>query len=166
MSAADRRQKVRELYDFRCGYCGISETDAGSLLTLDHFQPASKGGSDTLDNLVYCCHACNEFKNDYWNPESDRRILHPKREALAEHLILAEDGKLEVLTPTGEFHLKRLRLNREALIAHRLVQVRLTKDRAERQALLGTVAQLEQRIETLKTLVSALVPLPDNDELS
>ena len=89
MSAEAWRQAVRELYDFRCGYCGVRETDVGAPLTLDHFQPRSKGGSATLANLVYCCHACNEFKSDYWQPESVRRILHPRRDVMAEHLVEA-----------------------------------------------------------------------------
>jgi 5-methylcytosine-specific restriction endonuclease McrA len=57
------REELRRLYQFRCGYCGTSEVDAGSELTIDHFQPRSRGGSeDDPANWVYCCHACNEFK--------------------------------------------------------------------------------------------------------
>ncbi|MBC7798099.1 MAG: HNH endonuclease, partial [Pyrinomonadaceae bacterium] len=52
-------------------------------MTVDHFLPRSLGGDDSLDNLIYCCHACNEFKGDYWQPNSPRRILHPLRDAIA-----------------------------------------------------------------------------------
>ena len=166
MSVAELRQQVRELYDFRCGYCEVRETDSGARLTLDHFQPRSRGGSDTRDNLVYCCHACNEFKGDYWQPESERRILHPLRDLLAEHLVTAENGRMRALTATGEFHLRRLCLNREALVAHRREQNILSREREEQQAVLGRIAQLEQRVETLQTLVAGLVPQPKNNEPS
>jgi len=158
VSAAELREQIRELYNFRCGYCTVRETDSGSPLTLDHFQPRSKGGSDTLDNLVYSCHACNTFKSDYWQPESEHRILHPMRDILAEHLVATENGRMRALTRTGEFHLKRLRLNREALVEHRHEQNILIREREEQQAVLGRLAQLEQRVETLQTLVAALVP--------
>jgi 5-methylcytosine-specific restriction endonuclease McrA len=85
---ASDRQTLRTRYVFRCGYCGIREVDAGAELTVDHFQPRSQGGSDLLDNLVYCCPACNEYKGGYWQPNSPRRILHPLRDSLAEHFIL------------------------------------------------------------------------------
>ena len=65
------RQSVRVRYDFRCGYCGVSETNIGAEMTADHFLPRIHGGDDSLDNLVYCCHACNEFKSDYWTTEPD-----------------------------------------------------------------------------------------------
>src|SRR3712207_7162550 len=50
--------RSRRLYQERCGYCGVREVEAGSELELDHFQPRAAGGSDDLDNLVYCCPTC------------------------------------------------------------------------------------------------------------
>lgn len=164
MSIDEQRQKVREFFNFCCGYGGVSETDVGALLTLDHFHPRSKGGSDSLDNLVYCCHACNEFKGNYWQPELERRILHPKQDVMTVNLFTEENGRLIALTPTGEFHLKRLRLNREALIAYRQKQERIAQDNAGRKALLEAVSQLEERVETLKALVTILVPKPENND--
>jgi len=79
---ADLRAQVRERFDFRCGYCGVSDTQVGAPLTIDHFQPRSRGGLDDIDNLVYCCHACNEHKADYWQPNAVERILHPLRDDL------------------------------------------------------------------------------------
>ena len=58
-------------YDFRCGYRGVSETNIGAEMTLDHFHPRVLGGENRLDNLIYCCHACNEFKGDYWQTEAE-----------------------------------------------------------------------------------------------
>jgi 5-methylcytosine-specific restriction endonuclease McrA len=61
----EERKTLRQRFHFRCGYCGVHERDAGAELTTDHFQPRSKGGPHELENWVYCCHACNEFKGDY-----------------------------------------------------------------------------------------------------
>ncbi|HID64967.1 MAG TPA: HNH endonuclease [Anaerolineae bacterium] len=60
------RDTIRALYGFRCGYCGVTETESGGKLDIDHFRPKSHGGTDTLDNLVYACVTCNRLKGDYW----------------------------------------------------------------------------------------------------
>lgn len=60
------REPVRERAGFACEYCGVTETDAGGLLTLDHFQPTAHNGTDALDNLLYCCPSCNLHKAAYW----------------------------------------------------------------------------------------------------
>ena len=116
----EQRLELRRRYDFRCGYCGITETDAGSELTVDHFQPTSRGGADTPDNWVYCCFACNVAKGDHWQPESCERLLHPLDDNLSEHVVERDDGTLMGLTETGRFHIEQLRLNRPALVPHRL----------------------------------------------
>jgi hypothetical protein len=141
MRIADRR-RVREEYQRRCGYCGILEDEAGAELTIDHFQPQSQGGTDDLENLVYCCHACNEFKGDYWEPDSEERILHPRLDSLSEHLREYPDGTVMGLTPTGVFHVQKMRLNRPQLIARRLARQREI-DRDER------LARLEARGDVL-----------------
>lgn len=114
------RETLRRLYQFRCGYCGISEVDIGAELTVDHFQPRSQGGKHEPGNWVYCCHACNEYKGDLWQPNSLQRILHPLRDGLHAHLVEEEDGTLRGLTTAGRFTIERLRLNRPQLIAYRL----------------------------------------------
>ena len=153
MRAFDR-QTLRVRYDFRCGYCGIREIDAGAELTIDHFQPRSQGGTDTPDNLVYCCHACNEFKSDYWQPASPRRILHPLRDNAAEHITLTDEDMLLPLTATGAFHIQRLRLNRRELVLHRREQRSLDEDRIIQQASLDRLLLLEHRVEVLQTQVA------------
>ena len=62
----EKRHAVRKQYNFACGYCGISEIDAGCELEIDHFQPIKYGGTDEQDNLVYACTACNRNKASYW----------------------------------------------------------------------------------------------------
>ncbi len=58
---------------------------------------------------------------DYWPKHSDDPVLwHPRQEAYSKHFFELEDGTLHPLTATGAFTIKRLRLNRFPLVAHRL----------------------------------------------
>lgn len=56
------RKEILKKYDGRCAYCGnqINETN----MTIDHFDPKSKGGSLSIHNLVPSCKRCNEIKAD------------------------------------------------------------------------------------------------------
>ncbi len=36
---------IRQCYNLRCGYRSVSETDVDMVLTSDHFQPTSRGGT-------------------------------------------------------------------------------------------------------------------------
>jgi hypothetical protein len=146
----EQREELRRLYNFRCGYCGVSEVDTGAELTIDHFQPRSQGGADDAENLVYCCHACNEYKSDYYQPGSPERILHPLYDNLPEHIIEQEDGTLHALTPTGAFHIEQLRLNRPTLIAHRLAGRQLQSERRELLALRQRLAELRREEEDVR----------------
>ena len=145
MSPFDR-ERLRQLYQFRCGYCGTSEVDVGAELEVDHYHPRSKGGSDTFSNLVYCCPACNRFKGNYWNPSSPRRVLHPRRDNPSEHFREGEDGSLIPLTETGRFHLERLQLNRPPLVAQRLRRKREAEAKHTYAALLRRFTELENEL--------------------
>lgn len=121
MISNEVREEIRRRYHYRCGYCGVSEAAIGSLLELDHFRPKSAEGGDDLENLVYCCTACNRRKGRFW-PRVDtttQRLLHPKRDDLTQHFIEEESGMLTALTETGAFHIERLELNRPRLISLR-----------------------------------------------
>lgn len=141
--SAETREQVRKLFAYRYGYCGVHEHDVGSELEIDHFQPRSQGGLDDLDNLVYCCSACNLFKQGYW-PAGDgstnpRRFLHPLKDKLEEHLVEDEDGQLRAISETGAFHLARFRLNRPQLRALR------AKQRLQKELRAGISAALAKR---------------------
>ena len=76
------REQIRERAKFACEFCTVSETDAGGQLTIDHFWPKSKGGADTLDNLLYCCIRCNQYKQDYWpSSAEDPSLWNPLHES-------------------------------------------------------------------------------------
>jgi hypothetical protein len=96
-------------------------------LTIDHFQPVSAGGDDSVDNLVYACFRDNTYKGDFWPSPAElklgRRLLHPLLDQIPLHV--RENPltcQLEPLTPTGRFHILLLRLNRPQLIERRLAR--------------------------------------------
>ncbi|WP_184198745.1 HNH endonuclease [Armatimonas rosea] len=146
MVSAQVRQQVRTFFQFRCGYCGVSEAEYGASLTIDHYQPVSRGGSDDSENLVYCCHACNEFKSDYWNPDSSQRILNPRHDDMSFHLRENDNAELEGLTETGIFHLTRLQLNRSALLLQRQIRRRQQQWEARMLAVEARLATAEAQL--------------------
>jgi 5-methylcytosine-specific restriction endonuclease McrA len=82
---AATREHVRQRANYACEYCGVSETDTGGLLTIDHFQPVSKGGSNSLENLLYCCVRCNQYKMNYWPAgENDPHLWYPRTDSAAD----------------------------------------------------------------------------------
>jgi hypothetical protein len=156
----EERQTLRSRFHFRCGYCGVREREAAAELTVDHFQPRSQGGADEPENWVYCCHACNEFKGDYWQPGSPRRILHPLHDDLALHFVEEADGTLGALTETGAFHIDQLHLNREPLVENRRLRRRRE---AFRRAEARWVADLDDLREQVRQMIAAMRELHRRD---
>lgn len=165
--AHPRHDAVRGRYDFRCGYCGVSEVDTGGELTVDHYQPLAAGGGDEEENLVYACARCNQYKGDYFPSAparaAGRRVLHPLRDDPSTHLREdPESARLEGITDTGRFHISLLRLNRSPLIQRRL-RLRLDDLRALRQELLEMeVAQLRRAVASLRATIR--LPHPPLDQ--
>lgn len=117
---SDIREVVRARARFACEYCGVRESDAGDLLTIDLFQPIGKGGDHSVENLVYCCVRCNQYKGDYWPASSsDPALWSPRRETASVHMVELDDGSLEAQTQVGAFSIALLHLNRPALVAYR-----------------------------------------------
>lgn len=52
-------EEARKTAGDRCYYCGKK-----SKLTLDHFEPLSKGGAHCVSNFVFACFSCNSKKRD------------------------------------------------------------------------------------------------------
>jgi len=163
----ERRATVRHLYGERCAYCSVHESEAGAELEIDHVQPRSAGGTDDLENLVYCCPTCNRLKGNFW-PSSDlptpgRRLLHPGRDDPAQHLREDADCRLIALSPTGAFHLDRLRLNRPPLLALRRarrdvgrLRQTLAAAQAEQTQLYERVAALERDVQDVLIQIARL----------
>jgi len=144
---------IRQRYAYACGYCGVDEVSAGGVLTIDHYRPLYAGGSDSLDNLVYACVRCNQYKHSFWpTAEEERlgfRILHPLHDSLAAHFrVNVPSGHLEPRSETGKFHITLLRLNRPQLVQHRLKE-------QLRKVLEGKLTMLEQQVHEMEETISA-----------
>lgn len=148
------RDQVRQRANFACEFCGVTEADAGGQLTIDHFRPKAKKGSDSLEKLLYCCIRCNQYKQDYWPTEPNEPSLwNPRHEPASQHFLILDDGTLYPRTPTGAFTLRRLRLNRPPLVAYRLNKLQ----RAEEIRLLTRYRDLVRLLEQLQIQMSGLV---------
>jgi hypothetical protein len=150
----DIREQVRRRADFACEFCGVTETDTGGQLTVDHFQPKAKGGDDSLENLLYCCTRCNQYKLDYWPTHpNDPMLWNPRLEVSSKHFLELDNGTLYSLTAMGAFTLKRLRLNRPPLVAYRLRK----RQQVEEIRLLTHYRDLVQLLEQLNAQLSTLM---------
>lgn len=69
------RQNVFFRDKHKCQYCGDRFEKKG--LTFDHVMPKSRGGATSWENIVTCCHACNNKKADR-TPEEARMPLITK----------------------------------------------------------------------------------------
>jgi hypothetical protein len=118
--SAELWEQVRQRAHLACEYCGVTETDTGGQLSVDHFQPRAHGGPNQADNLLYCCFRCNQYKADYWPTQpNDPALWNPRQEPITTHLLTLADGTLYPITTPGAFTLQRLRLNRPPLVAYR-----------------------------------------------
>jgi 5-methylcytosine-specific restriction endonuclease McrA len=45
-----------------CTYCGVKQSEVAWAFEIDHFLPRTAGGTDDPENLVTCCHVCNQIK--------------------------------------------------------------------------------------------------------
>lgn len=152
--SAETRDYVRRRANFACEYCGVTETDTGGELTLDHYQPQAKGGTDDLHNLLYCCMRCNQYKVDYWPTRANEpRLWNPRIESASTHFLRIEDGSLYPLTAIGRFTLQRLRLNRAPLVAYR----RRQQLQADERRLLLRYRELVELLDRLQAQHLALL---------
>jgi 5-methylcytosine-specific restriction endonuclease McrA len=62
---------------YSCQFCG--RVLPASELTLDHVVPRSRGGRTDWDNLVACCHPCNNRKGDRLPEEAGLTLLRVPR---------------------------------------------------------------------------------------
>lgn len=60
-----------------CQFCG--QVFPASELTLDHVTPRSRGGQTSWENLVACCHRCNNIKGDRTPEEAGLGLIRKPR---------------------------------------------------------------------------------------
>jgi hypothetical protein len=163
-----RKERTRRRYNFRCGYCASSEEEIGAQLTIDHFRPISQSGGNDDDNLVYCCHACNEFKGDYWSDSIQQCLLHPLHDDANEHIVERLDNVLIGLTQRGRLHLAILHLNRPELVIARRRRHRLTLADMlyqQTQERLDTMeAEIRRLSEQIASITGGIPILPKGNE--
>ena len=63
MITKSKRFAILARDEFRCQYCGATAA-SGAVLQLDHINPLSRGGNDSLENLVTACFDCNNGKRN------------------------------------------------------------------------------------------------------
>lgn len=119
---AQQKQTVRLRASGCCEYCRSQERFATQTFSVDHIQPLSKGGKNTLDNLALACQGCNNHKytkTDAIDPVSGEMIplYHPRQQRWQDHFTWNDDYTLIVgLTATGRGTVTALHLNREGLV--------------------------------------------------
>ena len=62
---------------YTCQYC--MKTMSSGDLTLDHVMPRSRKGETTWENLVACCHPCNNRKGSRTPEEANMRLVRAPR---------------------------------------------------------------------------------------
>ena len=113
----DLRQKVRERAQYQCEYCHSSEEASAAQFEIDHIQPRSLGGLDTLKNLALACQRCNRYRynaTEGIDPESQLliRLFNPRLDQWNEHFTWIKGGlMIRGKTPMGRATCHRLDLN-------------------------------------------------------
>jgi 5-methylcytosine-specific restriction endonuclease McrA len=71
------RKNILMRDNFTCQYCGF-KGNAGNL-TLDHVIPRSRSGNSSWENLVACCHVCNNKKGNRTPEEAGMKLARPPK---------------------------------------------------------------------------------------
>ncbi len=58
----DKKAYLLERENYSCIYCGTHASKAK--MEIEHVVPRSRGGTDSLNNLVLACHECNQAKSN------------------------------------------------------------------------------------------------------
>lgn len=112
------RQFIVERAQGCCEYCRTRQDYATQNLAIEHVQPRSQGGNDSLDNLALSCPGCNGHKynkTQAQDPESLEivALYNPRIQDWTTHFAWSYDySALIGLTPTGRATIELLQLNR------------------------------------------------------
>ena len=95
--------EVYEKCHFTCVYCGFDgrSFDSWMQLSIDHIRPRSCEGTDSLENLVVACRACNSITSRMeFGPDcSQEDILREKRAKVRARRAAFYDHWLKAVAP-------------------------------------------------------------------
>lgn len=117
----DYREALRHDFLYSCAYCSTMECEAAAFgFEIDHYYPQEHFPEMVTDysNLMWSCKPCNGYKSDYFPDDVARDrgsvIIRPDHEDPHEHFEY-KGVRIESKTHTGEFNIRLLMLNRQAL---------------------------------------------------
>lgn len=105
------RKALIRVYNRTCQYCGLQFDECH--LHIDHIDPVSRGGSDSVFNLTLACSTCNSRKGNLILAEPGRSLLLAIAKNRGERIIPFLNGDRANLSPfsyreetisLGEFH--------------------------------------------------------------
>ena len=103
------RQNLYHRDDHTCQYCARRGT--GSMLSIDHVKPRSKGGLTTWENCVLACVKCNARKADRTLRQAGLCLLRqPRRPRWTPYMTLAIEERLSSwrrFTPASDWESSR-----------------------------------------------------------
>lgn len=108
-----------------CCYCLTTEANSGMPMTIDHIQPTSKGGLNTIENLCLACRTCNEYKSgntEVVDPLTGELVslFNPRQQNWQEHFRWNYDAShIEGLTAIGRATVISLRMNNAVIVSTR-----------------------------------------------
>lgn len=114
-SWVETARSVEARAEGRCEYCGMHQALQGATFHVEHILPSSRGGASILDNLAWCCPACNLHKSDRLEAlDSDSGelvpLFNPRRDPWSVHFRW-EGYHLVGETPVGRATVLSLHLN-------------------------------------------------------
>ena len=124
------RRRVQQRGQGLCEYCRSCMDYTGHAFTVDHVLPTSRGGSDDLNNLCFCCFWCNNYKHSRTHAldvRTDRvaPLFNPRMDKWNDHFRWSSTStRIVGRTAIGRVTIRMLRLNRLSLVRARKVWVR------------------------------------------
>jgi hypothetical protein len=119
------RSQIELIDRKRCCYCLTNEANSGMPMTIDHIQPTSKGGLNTIENLCLACRTCNEYKSgttEAIDPLTGQLapLFNPRQQSWQEHFQWSNDAShIEGLTAIGRSTVITLRMNNAVIVVTR-----------------------------------------------
>jgi hypothetical protein len=123
----ERRRRIAEEAQYRCGYCQTQEVVSGIPLTIEHITPKAKGGNDDNENLWLSCRLCNEKKGmllEASDPDTGETVplFNPRTQTWPDHFTWSEDGsRIIPKTAIGRATVDVLSLNDELRVRARAI---------------------------------------------